>query len=298
MVLRPLIGLSLMILSCADQSSNPNRIVGTIRIDNLDRRYLLALPPSFDQQQNQIPLVVFLHGTGGRAEQSEHDYGISSKAGERNFAVVYPEGISRPGRFALRTWNAGNCCDYAMQQNINDVEFIRRLILHLQDKYRIDADRVYITGISNGAMMAYRLACEIPDMIAAIAPVSGPMMVSKPCSTAKKVPVLHIHSELDNKIPFNGGKGIGGYTFQSADSSLKIWAGINGCDASAAVTNYDLYYRKDWNSCIDAYVSCLITKDGGHSWPGGLKPRGAADEPSSAFDATQVILDFFSKHVR
>ena len=119
-----------------------------------------------------MPLVVVLHGGGGNAENIEEVTGFSEKADEEGFIVVYPDGSGRLDRYLL-TWNAGFCCGYALENNIDDVGFIRALIEYLQEKYAINRNMIYVTGISNGGMMSYRLGAELSDIVAAIAPVAG-----------------------------------------------------------------------------------------------------------------------------
>src|SRR5690606_40576866 len=117
-------------------------------IDGWKRTYLLNLSPTYYESDN-FPLVIALHGTGGSAIQCERDYGLTRKADENGYVIVYPEGVPRPGPFAIRTWNAGRCCDYAQHQQVDDVKFIRTLLDEIVTKYKIDTDRVYVTGMSN-----------------------------------------------------------------------------------------------------------------------------------------------------
>ncbi len=121
-------------------------------------------------------------------------------------------------------------------------------------------------------------------------------MTTQPCNPSRTVPILHIHSGLDTKVPYEGGAGIFGYTFSSVDSTLNVWASINHCqDLQPTVTQKDQYTVYQWNTC-DQVVQSFITKDGGHSWPGGLKPRAKADNPSQAFHATDLIWNFFKEY--
>ncbi|WP_207515088.1 extracellular catalytic domain type 1 short-chain-length polyhydroxyalkanoate depolymerase [Longitalea luteola] len=269
----------------------------TLRTDGYTRRYLVNLPPDYNNNQH-FPLVIALHGTGGSALQMEHDYGLTAKSNKAGFIVVYPEGVRGDGRLGIRTWNAGRCCDYAMEQQVDDVLFIRQLIEKLTGDLKINPKRIYATGMSNGAMLTYRLGCELSHQLAAIAPVSGTLMTTEPCAPVRQVPVLHIHSALDDKVPFNGGYGLANYYFTPVDSALRVWAGINGCDADPQqITEASLYTRWQYNGCMNgAMVQWYITKDGGHSWPGGLAARPAADPPSAAFSAADLIWDFFQQH--
>src|SRR4029077_11358983 len=108
--------------------------------------------------------VLAFHGGGSNAEQMVHFCGMNEKADQADFIVVYPNGSGRLDR-AL-TWNGGNCCGYAMLNNVDDVSFVRALLSDLERVVAIDPKRVYATGISNGGIMAYRLASELSDRIA------------------------------------------------------------------------------------------------------------------------------------
>lgn len=270
------------------------RFEGNLLIDGYSRFYLLNLPPHYYDESTDFPLVIALHGTGGSALQCERDYRLTEKANSENYIIVYPEGIKNNGFLGIRTWNAGNCCDFAAQNNINDVGFISSLIDKLIISFKIDPRKVYVTGMSNGAMMAYRLACEIPDKIAAIAAVSGTMVTTSP---SRPVPVLHIHSEPDTKVPPQGGYGLAGYYFPPVDSVLKIWALTNNCGSDKPVeTSFENYTKYQWLNCYNSvHIEYYLTKDGGHAWPGGIKSRVGADTPSKAIDANEIIWDFFQE---
>lgn len=278
-------------------TTQPYRINGRLAIDGLTRTYLLNLPPGYYIDSTNYALVIGLHGLGGSALQFERDYAFTQKAGKENFIVVYPEGVAGSGILALRSWNAGSCCDEAMYRQIDDVKFISQLITTLTSRYNIDGKRIYITGMSNGAMMAYRLACELPDKIAAIAPVSGTLLTTQPCQPGKQVAVLHIHSLADTKVPYKGGKGLAGYYFAPVDSGLHVWQVNDICLTAPVQQVYPTYTITEWsNQQNKVFVSSYITTDGGHAWPGGLKSTSRADTPSTAFVATDVIWNFFRQH--
>lgn len=275
-------------------NSKQLRINDTIIIDGLVRNYLINLPPNYNEAKD-IPIVFFFHGAGGSSAQAEKDYGFSEKANAEKFAIVYPNGISSDGFLGLKYWNAGDCCSYSMKHNINDVKFISLLIDKLMLKYpKLSPQKVYLTGISNGAMMCYRLASELSNKITAIAPVAGPMMITENVPQ-RPVPVLHIHSVNDKKVPYDGGIGLAGFRFSSVDSTLKTWATFNNCSTTIKViTKTSLYTITQWSDCKNnAIVKCIKTKDGGHSWPGGTKSRVLADSPSKAIIANDVIWEFF-----
>ena len=292
--------LTFAILSCKKTANEPVttfHFYDSIPVAGYTRSYLLNLPPTYNDSSN-VSLVIALHGLGGSASQMELDYKLTAKSNSAGFVIVYPEGVRSDGLLGIRTWNAGTCCDFAMEHNIDDVQFIRQLIQKLTGTYKINSKKIYVTGMSNGAMMTYRLACELSQQLAAIAPVSGTLLTTQTCQPARAVPVLHIHSALDNKEPYTGGYGLANYYFPPVDSALQVWAGIDGCSpAPQVVTNAPLYTQTQWINCSGSTtIQRYVTKDGGHSWPGGLPARPAADTPSAAFDATDLIWDFFQRY--
>lgn len=148
--------------------------------------------------------------------------------------------------------------------------------------------------------MAYRLACELSDKVAAIAVVSGTMVMDEPCNPDNAVPILHIHSVLDTTVPYAGGTGLQGYHFAPVDSVLLVWKSINNCPASPDIpVNNDRYTLTVWNACAEtSAVESYLTQDGGHAWPGGEKPGNWADIPSTAIRANDVIWEFFQRYER
>lgn len=272
-------------------------VSSSLNIDGLSRTYLLNLPPAY-YDSAKFPLVIALHGTGGSASQFEHDYQFSELANDKQFIAVYPEGVKSSGILGIRTWNAGSCCNYAMENAIDDVKFIHELIDQLTTEYKIDPNRIYVTGMSNGGMMAYRLAGELSDKIAAIAVVSGTMVTNKVFTPLRPVPILHLHSALDTKVPPQGGIGIGGYYFPPVDSILNVWAALDSCEpVPQIVEDNSGFTLKEWSSCENnAIIQYYSTKDGGHAWPGGKKARAMADEPSKVINANELIWNFFQQY--
>lgn len=294
-----MVGLSCM-ASCKDGAGLGNdRIEGALAVNGLARNYILYLPQGYeDDVSRQFSLVIGLHGTGGSAQQFDKDYKLTRKANEAQFIVVYPNGVASDGVAGIRTWNAGRCCDYAEEHDIDDVDFIRMLIDELVGTYRINPRRVYVTGMSNGAMLTYRLACELSDKIAAVAPVSGTMMVTEPCILQRPVPVLHIHSIQDKKVPYVGGEGLANYYFTPVDSTLAVMSNQNNCQEEAEIIVNDSRYRlTQWTACEQAVkIVCYLTQDGGHAWPGGNKSWKGADKPSTVINADDLIWDFFQQY--
>jgi polyhydroxybutyrate depolymerase len=141
----------------------------SIRVGGLQRSYLVHVPKGHSQT-TPMPVVLALHGATMNAAMMAWFSGLNPKADEAGFLVVYPNGTGTRESF---TWNGGSCCGYAMQNNVDDVAFISALLDDLMRTHPVDARQIYVTGMSNGAIMAYRLALELSERIAAIAPVDG-----------------------------------------------------------------------------------------------------------------------------
>ena len=207
---------------------------------------------------------------------------LADRAG---FIVVYPDGTGRLPGFLL-TWNAGTCCGYARDHDVDDVGFVRELLVELEAAAPIDERRIYATGLSNGAMMAYRLAAEAPDLVAAVAPVGGAMALD-PLQAEAPVPVLHIHSVDDPRALYQGGLGPPfPLTTQRVDhppveSVLGFWAANNGCASQPRETDarqsrpdpdgpIHTARRLTFAPCASgAEVVHWKLSGAGHVWPGG-----------------------------
>jgi polyhydroxybutyrate depolymerase len=275
----------------------------TLTVGTLKRTYLVHVPKSYDGTK-PYPVVLAYHGGASNAEQMVHFCGLNDKADQAGFITVYPSGTGKLDR--LLTWNGGNCCGYAMQNNIDDVAFTRALLDDLAKLVQVDAKRVYATGMSNGAIMAYRLAAELSERIAAIAPVAGPMG-TETCAPKRPVPVMHFHGTDDQFAPFKGGKGeksLSGTNFYSVAHSVKAWVKANGCkDEPATVELPDkakdgtLVTRTTYGGGKDgAEVVLIVIEGGGHTWPGReplVKVLGKATKNISAND---LMWEFFAKH--
>ncbi|MDE2335763.1 MAG: hypothetical protein KGL10_00455, partial [Alphaproteobacteria bacterium] len=196
--------VGLVLLSSAARAAD---FTGHVAVQGRDRTYLVHIPDNVSGHKN-LPVVIMLHGGGGNAAQFAEQTGMNAVADKNGFIAVYPEGTKAMlGNF--RTWNAGRCCGKAMRGKSDDVAFISRIIDALAQKYAIDTKRVYATGHSNGAMMSYRLACQLSDKIAAVAPVSG-QRVFDDCHPKRAVAILHIHGTADPCALYNGGNACGG----------------------------------------------------------------------------------------
>jgi polyhydroxybutyrate depolymerase len=274
------------------------RFLEIMKVDGLDRRYLLNLPPNYYESSSaDFSVVIAMHGGGGDANQFESTSKLTEKANAAKFIVVYPEGVQSDGLLKLRTWNAGGCCDYARDHNINDVKFISELIDKLVANYKINPKKVYATGHSNGGMLSYRLACELSNKVAAIAPNGCTMVVKQPCNPSRAVPVLHMHSILDENVPYQGGYGTSNAYYPPLDSILNVWSNNDACQNKAqVVVNDEKYKLTKWTNCSNnTTIHYYLTQDGGHGWPGGDPGREGSDTPSKVINANDLLWEFFQQ---
>lgn len=273
----------------------------TIRHGELDRHYRVHVPKSFDAAKPQA-LIVALHGGGGSMDHQADDanYGLIGLSEREGVVLVFPNGFSRLRRGTLATWNAGTCCGTARDRAVDDVGFIRQVVANLQQQMAVDRHRIFATGMSNGAMMAYRLACEASDVFSAIAAVAGTDN-TRQCAPARPVRVLHIHARNDPMVPFDGGYGSNTRLraatgeFASVPDTVARWARHDACAAPPQqVLAAPGAHCEAWPSCAGgAQLELCVTETGGHSWPGGQKARGEA--PSQAVSANALMWEFFNR---
>ena len=263
--------------------------------DGMTREYLVHVPKSYHGQAT--PMLVALHGGGGDADFQADDskYKLISKSERAGFIAVFPNGYSRFPSGILATWNAGTCCGKAEEERIDDVGFIREVVHRVERQASIDPRRIFATGMSNGAMMSWRLACEAPE-IRAIAPVEGTDNTTA-CKPSHPVPVIEFHAADDPNVPFNGGVGVGpSHTnFTSVPATQAKWVQLDRADPTATrvltvpAAHCDLHAAKPGG----APVELCVTDTGGHSWPGGGTQQGRK-QPSMAISANDLMWNFFS----
>ena len=280
----------------------PGNINGTIEVDGRQRTFVIHLPTAFDVNK-ALPLVIVLHGGGGNAENAETMTGMSLKADTEGFIALYPNGSSRLRSDRFLTWNSGNCCGYAFDNNIDDALFIRKLIEALESLILIDPGRIYATGISNGGMMSYLLGCVMSDRIAAIAPVAGAMGMES-CRPLLPVSVVIFHGTGDKHVLYEGGSPLvqsdnHARTDMPVSYAVDFWVKHNKCSVTPKKS-------ESGNVRVDTYrggqkgteVVLYTIIDGKHAWHGGRAPWYGADEPTKEISATDIIWEFFKNHAR
>lgn len=268
----------------------------SLQHQQITRYYQVHVPAQVAQGQ-AMPLVISLHGGGGnmRYQSTDAYYHLISASNQAGFIAVFPNGYSRFASGKLATWNAGICCGKALEAQIDDVGFIKKMMIELNTKANIDPKRIYANGMSNGGMMAYRLACELSETFAAIAAVAG-TDGTQPCQPSHPVSVLHIHAKNDDHVQFNGGYGSQAkvqVNFASVPSTINKWVKLNACNTTPQrVLAVNGAYCELYSDCQrNTQVKLCVNETGGHAWPGGSKVRGNTE--ASSLNANALIWAFY-----
>ena len=267
--------------------------------DGLKRTYNLHVPAGLDRT-GPVPLLIELHGGGGDGNHIDSLTGFYAMADREGFVVAAPSGVNKG-------WNDGRGDTYKDSSAADDVGFLSEMIDRIESQVAVDPARVYVTGMSNGAIMSGRLACQLPDRIAAIAQVAGTAAVetAAACHPARPVPVLEIHGTADPLVPYAGGTvvpqlGDGRGQVLSVDAWSAFWAANNSAATPPATTSIgtDTTVRTWHGATPQSDVVFYRVEGAGHTWPGGSQymPRLIIGSTSRSFDASEVIWQFLSGH--
>ena len=286
MRLKKLILSSLLIsasLFCFSQSGVT--IIDSIKSNNIMRKFRLYVPNIYTGT-SAVPLILNLHGYTSNAAQQQGYGNFMPIADTANFLVVHPDGRAPLGS---TYWNAG------FGGTENDVLFMSDLIDSLKLNYNIDLNSVYSCGMSNGGIMSYYLACNLPNKIAAIASVTGSMLKSwYTCAPTRPFPIMEIHGDADATVNY-----FGDATFAPIDSVVKKWRVHNNCSVTPttfSVTNisltdnsYAVNYKYSGGT-NGSSVELYRVFGGSHSWPGAFPFIANTNQD---FNASVEIWRFF-----
>ena len=269
-----------------------------ITVGDAVRTYSLYMPSGMERRK-PAPLLFVLHGSGGSGEdmRTVTQRGFERLADRDKFVVVYPDALAR-------RWNE-------QEGNIDDDGFLLAVVDQLAARGLADAKRVYFAGISNGGMMAERMACEYADRVAAIAVVAGSMTenMSTVCKPSRAMPVLMIHGTEDRIVPWSGGAVAGFEDFGkvlSARAAAHFWAARNLCGETPRVlAEPDLDPTDGIRVQTEVFADCkkkaevdfVVVEGGGHTWPGGYQylPERFIGKTSKDIDASKIIWEFFQR---
>jgi polyhydroxybutyrate depolymerase len=283
----------------------------TLTVDGRERSYIVYVPSAYDGSA-AYPVVLVFHGGGSNAEQWVRYSGMNETAEREQFIVVYPNGTGETVEgIGIFVWNGGPRQPYGTDPEIaevDDVGFTRALLDDLATVVQVDPKRIYASGISNGGILAYRLASELSDRIAAIAPIAGPVGTAT-ANPTRPVPVLHFHGTADEAVPYNGGTGPldqSGTDFYSVDYSIQTWVRANSCNPEPRVETLPdtaddatQVRRETYAGCRDGAEVVLVTiEGGGHTWPGRDYGPELAILGASTKDilANDLMWEFFQRH--
>lgn len=243
-------------------------------IDGYSRRWQFYVPPGAGV--DPLPLLIALHGGGGSGDYMESVGGFNALADERVFITAFPDAVDR-------NWNDGRDSDFSRphRDNIDDIGFISAMIDSISVETPIDPARIYVTGISNGGMMSIRLACDLADRIAAIAPVAASMPTDQlpRCTPARPVSVMMINGTDDPLVPYDGGVVAPQFgergTVEPVSDTIGFWRAVGSCTRGPEIdripdgphddgSSVEIFF---WSGCADSTAVELYRIDGGgHTW--------------------------------
>lgn len=305
---RPLWALAavLLLVTCLGRGVEPPATVvetpGTrpyrVVVGELTRTFLLHIPPSRPRRfglATSYPVVIVLHGSGANGATIRRMSGMDSIADRARFLVAYPDATT--GALGLGAdWNAGECCGAAHGANVNDVAFMRALVRALEREMPVDRRRIYVAGFSDGARMAYHVACGLGAQVAAVAVVSG-SIVDAQCAPKRPVPLIAFHGTDDDEVPYRDSSYATAVGAPPAASgglppSVLFWATIDHCRAARTTRFAADVLLTTFTGC--AADVALYTIDGGtHEWPGAARDT---DDPAHEVDASRQAWRFFVRH--
>ncbi len=281
--------------------------VRTLTSGGVDRTYVLHVPAGHPEPK---ALVIELHGGGGRGDEIDRLTGFNALADAQGFVVAAPSVLAgnwNDGRPEVATGGFAGGGGQIGQQGVDDVRFISDVIDDVRSVASIDDLRIYAAGISNGAMMSTRLACELSDRIAAVGLVAGTGAVSlvRGCRPTRPVSVIAFNGTADPLVPYEGGQvtafGSDRGEVVSVDALAARMASLGGCtDPPAASSAGPSVTLRRWSCPNGVGVDFYRVEGGGHTWPGGVQylPVRLIGPTTADVDATHLIWQFFEDHPR
>ena len=259
---------------------------------NLLRYYYIHLPHPEAQGASSVLFNLHGYGSNALAQMQYGDFRSLANTKENNFILIHPQGA--PLNTALTSseshWNSGG---WTIGSTVDDVDFINTIIRFISQKYNINQDRIYSTGMSNGGFMSYHLACNLSSKIAAVASVTGSMSVQTydDCNPSHPTSVLQIHGTLDGTVPLNGNSALG---MESINDVIEFWRSFNSCIIEPVINTtdyFDLGYsveHQTFNDCLNNNQVELYIVDGmWHTWP---------REDNFGISASNIIWDFINTY--
>ena len=263
----------------------------TLDWDGLEREFYIVFPESFTTEEI-YPLIISLHGGADYADANMEYTGFTEINDQNNLVLIFPQGTIAEGKGDTGWYTGGDCSNI----EVCDLSFLERLIDLSIEELAVDSSRVYISGFSNGAFMAYTTACFLSNKVAAIAPVSGSLSPEdyEECNPQRPVPIIHIHGNNDSQIPLNGNDYI-----TPVESVFSYWSTFNQCDSSYVIDGEDYngdgfaWYSEISSDCQQGVsINYTYLEDFGHEWPSDNTNKGIAADINGA----SFIWDFLLKY--
>jgi polyhydroxybutyrate depolymerase len=287
----------------SDDLLQPGNTTRRIQSGGRERSYHVHVPPGHDGAR-PMPVVLAFHGATSNGRLMEVFCGLSDQADQEGFLAVYLNGTGNQPN--VLTWNGGDCCGYAKNNQVDDVAFVHDMLADLAKVAAADPARIYAAGMSNGAQMVYRLAAEMADRIAAVAAVAGPMGLET-VRPARPISVLHFHGTDDRFAPYQGGVGersVYGASFRSVEHTIRAWIHANECPPEPRVEFFPdkvgdgtVIWRKTYGpGKAGSEVALVVVEDGGHTWPGRPPLPAQLGKSTMNISANDWIWQFFLRH--
>jgi polyhydroxybutyrate depolymerase len=300
------LGVAMLTMTTACAAASPSPLEArSLKVGGVERTYAQVVPDACRRANANCALVFGFHGgglPGVSGKQFDKQTGLGSAAMERGFIAIMPDALDM-------NWNDGRP---EVRGKADDVGFVRAMIAAVKaEKLSVDPKRVFATGMSNGGHMSFRLACEMPDVFAAVAPVVASLgkVLSEQCKPKQPISILNIVGDADPLTPYNGGKiGLKNRASRgeglSSDASMAFWLKANGCNIVPVTTRIDNDPDDQTSVRVERYSECsdgklierYVVVNGGHLWPGET-PKGIvamiSGRPTREFQGTNMILDFF-----
>jgi polyhydroxybutyrate depolymerase len=301
--LKLLLAWALLLAALAGQAADRLGVgdhTRTLRLGSRTRTCVVHVPAGLEAGR-PVPLVIALHGAAMNGPMMVGFSGLNATADEHRFIVAYPSGT---GTGPFLTWNAGGFGGRAGTNRVDDVAFIRALIDDLGTVLNVDPKRVFACGMSNGGMMCYRLAAELADRVAAIAPVAGTVAIET-SQPSRAVSVIHFHGTKDALVPFvmPENRRREWVRLKDVGESVRMWVAINGCRAEPRVEMLSgpgdemKVTRRTYSEGRQGSEVVLVEiEGGGHTWPGMRPPVGFIGASATNISANLLMWEFFRKH--
>jgi polyhydroxybutyrate depolymerase len=282
--------------NAAPYPAGPTRV--SFEFGGRQRTFIVYVPKGLSVDA-AAPLVFQIHGGKGTGAETDGLTKLNVLADRDGFITVAPDGVEK-------NWNDGrvdNRQGTAFTENIDDVGFLVTVLDEISTHNRVDQRRVYAMGISNGAMMSGRLACERPDRFVAVGLIAGtgPADLANLCTSKAPVSIVAFNGTADPLIDYDGDASVHPELGKrlSVDRFADYWVQRNGCSEPVVDQPTETISRRTW-TCGATDVVFHRVAGGGHTWPGSRQylPKFIVGSTDGSMDATAVMWDFFKAHPR